>query len=118
ALLLVAREALTNVARHSRADCVELRLELPTDRAAVDGEPVDDSQIRLTVRDDGVGFDPEQAGNGSGFGLHSMAERMAGLGGRLLVDSRPGRGTTVTATCRITAADRPSRQEVDRDRAA
>jgi two-component system NarL family sensor kinase len=58
---------------------------------------------KLTVRDDGVGFDVERtmAENGlsqvRGFGLTGMRERIDILGGRLEVSSRPGHGTTVTA---------------------
>jgi signal transduction histidine kinase len=83
-LLLVAQEALANVARHSRARRVEVKL-------------VDDAALtRLSVRDDGVGFDVDAAPRG-GFGLESMISRMDGLGGRLEVTSARGQGTTVVA---------------------
>jgi signal transduction histidine kinase len=54
-------------------------------------------EIELLVRDSGVGFDPEQAINGSGLGLTSMKERLMLVDGRLSIDSEPGHGTTVRA---------------------
>jgi signal transduction histidine kinase len=80
-LLLVAKEALHNVARHAGATAVRVRL------AASSGA------IGLTVADDGRGFDAS-AGR-SGHGLSSLRERAALLGGTLTVDSQPGGGTRV-----------------------
>lgn len=74
----VAQESLTNVARHSGAKVVELGLQ----RVA--------EACRLTVRDDGIGFDP--AGR-TGYGLIGMRERALMLGGELVVSSQPRRGT-------------------------
>jgi signal transduction histidine kinase len=54
-----------------------------------------DSQIAITVRDDGHGFDPGAVT--SGFGLASMRERVELLGGELSLTSVRGEGTTVTA---------------------
>ena len=48
----------------------------------------------FTVTDDGPGFDP--AASTAGSGLRNMSDRLAALGGSCQVDSRPGRGTTVT----------------------
>ncbi|MBL1375781.1 PAS domain-containing sensor histidine kinase [Zobellella iuensis] len=74
----VAQESLTNVARHAGAKAVELSLHRLADAC------------RLTVRDDGVGFDP--AGR-TGYGLIGMRERALMLGGELVVSSLPRRGT-------------------------
>lgn len=49
--------------------------------------------LLVTLRDDGVGFDP--AGTYDGHGLASLSDRMRSLGGRLEITSQPGRGTTV-----------------------
>jgi signal transduction histidine kinase len=50
----------------------------------------------VAVADDGIGFDPEDAGlRARRLGLTSMEERARALGGRLTIDSRPGEGTTV-----------------------
>jgi PAS domain S-box-containing protein len=85
----VAQEALTNVARHARARRVELTL---TAKAR---------ELRLTVRDDGAGFDPEAqrraAPAGGGFGLLGMRERVELAGGEFRLASTPGAGTTVEA---------------------
>lgn len=85
----VAQEALTNVVRHARAS--RLVVELARE----------DGALRLSVRDDGVGFDVlaarERAGKGGSLGLLSMEERAQLLGGRLEIASSSGRGTEVTA---------------------
>jgi signal transduction histidine kinase len=83
-LLRIAQEALGNALRHAGAARVELVLDVRDSRAA------------LRVRDDGAGFDPEEAAARSRrLGLTSMRERAEALGGRLEIDSAPGRGTTV-----------------------
>ena len=83
----VAQEALTNVARHARRMRVWLRLR------------VRDGVLRLVVRDDGVGFDPEvilrRGVRGEGVGLLGMRERASLLGGRVVIRSAIGRGTEI-----------------------
>jgi len=80
----VAQEALQNALRH--ADATRLDVELAAN----------DRRLLLTVRDDGVGFDPQAAGVRSRrLGLTSMEERAEALGGTLSIESRPGEGTTV-----------------------
>jgi signal transduction histidine kinase len=63
---------------------------------------VHDDTARLEIVDDGVGFDTLEHPLGSadtrGYGLLSMAERAELVGGRLNIRSRPGSGTSVTAT--------------------
>lgn len=83
--LRVVREAVLNAQRYSQADEVSLRFE------EAGGE------IRLTVADCGVGFDPEaKPGDGRPhFGIKIMRARAARLGGRLELQSAPGRGTVV-----------------------
>jgi signal transduction histidine kinase len=78
----VAQEALRNCSRHAKATHVRVAL----DRAA--------THVLLKVEDDGNGFQPARS---KGLGLLGMEERVAQLGGRLRIDSQPGRGTTVTA---------------------
>ncbi|MBT2382341.1 sensor histidine kinase [Streptomyces sp. ISL-11] len=87
ALLRLTQEALTNVARHARAD-----------RAAVTLSYLD-GQVTLDVYDDGVGFTPDApaADGRRTFGLHGMRERITELGGTLTVESAPGEGTAVAA---------------------
>ncbi|WP_445337427.1 sensor histidine kinase [Clavibacter sp. CFBP 8614] len=93
ALLRIAQGAVANVAQHADARSVEI------------GVAVTDAHATLIVRDDGTGFDPERVGEDAGttdsFGLRAMAQRVEQLGGRLDVDSAPGRGTTITAILEV-----------------
>jgi two-component system sensor histidine kinase UhpB len=87
----VAQEALTNVARHARAQCVRIALRQ------------EDGQLALEIRDDGRGFDAAAIGadRACGLGLRGMRERLALVGGELTIDSQPGRGTLVQARVRL-----------------
>ena len=87
-LYRVAQEALTNVARHSRASSARVEL---AETAAM---------VVLEVHDDGVGFDPasELAGGLDHFSLAGMRERVELAGGTWTVWSRKGSGTVLTAT--------------------
>jgi PAS domain S-box-containing protein len=83
-LYRIAQEALTNVAKHSRAANVDVILERRSDH------------VLLIVEDDGVGFDPGSSGGpGQGFGLLGMQERAALVGATLEIESAVGKGTTV-----------------------
>jgi PAS domain S-box-containing protein len=84
-LFRVMQEALQNAVKHSGVRHFEVEL-----RGASDG-------IHLTVRDAGLGFDPETAVNNRGLGLVSMQERVNLVKGTFSIDSRPGRGTTIHA---------------------
>jgi signal transduction histidine kinase len=56
-----------------------------------------DEELRISVEDDGIGFHVEEAlAKPGSFGLTGMNERVALLGGKLQVDSRPRRGTRVS----------------------
>lgn len=85
ALFRIAQEALANVARHSGASRAEVELVYETDA------------VVLRVADDGRGFEP--TGDHPGFGLRSMRERLAKLGGELRVERAPGRGTRIVCSC-------------------
>ena len=80
-LLLLYKEALHNIVRHSRARSVTIALR------------VDRTHLDLVVVDDGVGFVPQE--QTAGVGLRSLRERAERLGARLEIESHPGRGTTV-----------------------
>jgi two-component system, chemotaxis family, sensor kinase Cph1 len=83
-LYRIAQEALTNVAKHSRARHVEVILERRADH------------VLLIVEDDGVGFDPDDADSaGQGFGLLGMQERASLVGATLQIESASGKGTTI-----------------------
>ncbi|MFF3815004.1 GAF domain-containing sensor histidine kinase [Streptomyces bluensis] len=84
AMLRVAQEALHNALRHSGAERVEVTLERRDGTAA------------LRVTDDGSGFEPATVRRaGRHLGLVSMRDRASGVGGRLTVESAPGKGTTI-----------------------
>ena len=82
-LLRVCQEALANVRKHAAARRVWVRLCYA------------DTAVRLTVRDDGKGFDPSTS-NG-GYGLKGMLDRVRQAGGTVEVTSAPGSGTEVRA---------------------
>lgn len=77
----VVQESLTNIVRHAHATAASVAVTLRS------------GQLRAIVEDDGVGFDPSAAT--SSLGVRGMIERAELAGGSLLVDSRPGSGTTV-----------------------
>ena len=82
----LAGEALRNAFRHAHAGRVEVDIRY------------DDAQFRLLVRDDGKGIDPEvlaRQGIEGHYGLQSMPERAALIGGKLAVWSKVGAGTEV-----------------------
>ncbi len=83
------QEALTNVAKHARAERVSVVLHHNT------------QTIWLSVEDDGQGFDPRsqaaRPGCSTGIGLLGMQERIESLGGRLEIESQPGQGSRLVA---------------------
>jgi signal transduction histidine kinase len=95
ALYRAAQEGLTNVRRHARASRVDVLLDF---------QP---GEVRLEVRDNGVGA-TETAG---GFGLLGIRERMHLLGGRLEIHTGPGQGFRLTASVPTPDADRPDQPE-------
>lgn len=95
----VAQEALANVAKHARAHRVGILLE----REA--------TLLRLTMEDDGCGFNVEAVQQlsdaGHHLGLLGMKERVTLAGGSLLVESSPGSGTTILLRIPVPAENRP-----------
>jgi signal transduction histidine kinase len=79
-LLMIAREALHNVVRHSDAHRVDVVLEHGG------------GQLTLLIKDDGLGFEPSRPRPGH-FGLQSMRERATAVGGTLALHSAVGAGT-------------------------
>jgi two-component system NarL family sensor kinase len=101
ALYRIAQECLQNVVKHSQASNARLTFAV---------EPGDSGDVaRLEIVDNGVGFDrfenPLGGDEMGGYGLLSMAERADIVGGRLNIRSRPGSGTTVTATIPLPSAN-------------
>jgi signal transduction histidine kinase len=83
-LLQMAREALSNAARHSHATRMTIDLR------------VEDDTVILSVADDGVGFDPGEIRSTSHLGLTNLHERAASLGGSISIASTLGTGTTLS----------------------
>ncbi|MGE5452097.1 MAG: PAS domain-containing protein [Acidobacteriota bacterium] len=84
AIFRVVQESLTNIARHAQAQHVWVDVVF------------DPAMVRVSIRDDGVGFEPAPPGTSRGLGLLGMRERMLALGGQIQIDSKPGQGTTVS----------------------
>ena len=80
----VAQEAIRNAVRHARAS--QLRVDVRGD----------EHLVRLTVADDGTGFDPTVRARESSYGLRGLQSLVEDGGGRVNVESAPGGGTTVT----------------------
>jgi PAS domain S-box-containing protein len=88
-LMQATRELLFNVVKHAHIK-----------RATVIAELAGDGSVRITVHDGGVGFDPGRVGQvvdaTSGLGLFSLRERLALVGGGLVIESAPGKGSSIT----------------------
>lgn len=86
-VLRIGQEALTNALRHGHAKHVAVRISFS------------DRELRLQVRDDGSGFDPDRVRDG--FGLLGIRERVKELGGEVKVDSALGAGTEIAVVLPI-----------------
>jgi signal transduction histidine kinase len=95
-LFRVLQEALKNAVKHSGARRFSVALR---------GSP---SEISLEVIDYGIGFDHIAAMKSHGLGLVSMQERVNLISGRLLIESRPGAGTTIRVRAPVTEAVGPA----------
>jgi signal transduction histidine kinase len=98
-LLSIAREALSNVARHSRGT-----------RGTVEVESRG-GHVKMVVSDNGVGFDAGKSRSAGHQGLVNMRARVASIGGSLDVDSEPGRGTRIIVE--VTRRDLPGDEATD-----
>lgn len=92
-IVRIIQESLTNVRKHARA--TNARVEVHRQNG----------QLVVSVRDNGLGFNPETTARGEfpKFGLTTMRERASSIRGSLEIDSAPGRGTTVRFTMPVTA---------------
>jgi signal transduction histidine kinase len=85
AFFRIVQESLTNVVLHARAGRVDVLLNLH------------DHHVVMIVEDDGIGFLPGSPGLEDHLGLFGMRERIEMLGGSFVIESSPGKGTTVKA---------------------
>ena len=83
-LYRIAQEALNNVIKHAQASQVKVQII------------AEEKCVRITIVDDGIGFDPEIAESGGGQGFRNMRERATAIGARFSFESSPGKGTRVT----------------------
>ncbi len=101
-LFQAVRELLVNVTKHARASKAKVTITR------------DNNNIKVSVNDDGDGFDTASLsvnkGETGGFGLFSIRERLSHLGGQLDIQSRPGRGSRFTLTLPL------KRQEIETSR--
>jgi signal transduction histidine kinase len=91
----IVQEAVRNAGRHSGAN--QVRIDIAERNGTLSG----------SVQDDGKGFDPSQD---AGLGILGMQERVARLAGKLEVNSRPGKGVTVTFSLPLPAGHRSPEQ--------
>lgn len=95
ALYRIAQEALNNVVKHARANRVLIQLQYTKGQPAAKEDQ--DSGVRLSIQDDGRGFDFDQTTH-QGLGLEIMQERAQAIGAELSIDTQPGKGTRVKVT--------------------
>jgi signal transduction histidine kinase len=88
-LLRIGQEAVGNAVKHGRAQSVAIELCYTP------------WLVRLIVRDDGKGFDPDQPSPTGHFGIQDMRERAESMGSQLTIESDPVRGTTLSVEVRI-----------------
>lgn len=94
-LLNIVREAVSNAIRHGQATCIDIRLEAINDTSSTTlSLPQASNTWRLTVQDNGIGFDPN-AVSGSGHGLGNVGARALEIGGISHIQSTRGKGTLV-----------------------
>jgi signal transduction histidine kinase len=84
ALFLIGREAINNAVNHARAGSISVLFVYQ------------EKEVRMTVQDDGVGFDVAATGRKTEhFGVRSMAERAKQIGAAFRIETAPGRGATI-----------------------
>jgi signal transduction histidine kinase len=102
-LFQAVRELLVNVVKHAKASSVKVSTQRSGD------------QIRVSVEDDGVGFDATQIHSQDhmtgGFGLFNIRERLDHIGGHLDIASRAGKGTRITLVAPITHEKEESKRK-------
>lgn len=93
AFFRIVQESLHNIARHSGASDVQVEVAAAS------------SDLTLTVRDNGAGFDVQESKAAPGLGLVSMRERMHLIGGEFAIESAPGAGTRISARTSLNASN-------------
>jgi signal transduction histidine kinase len=92
----ILQEALTNIRKHAFAQRIDVHLRRQN------------GHVKLSIRDNGQGFDPQAVQTGSQFGLQIMRERAMRVSGTLQVHTTPGSGTQIIAAFPVeTAVSQP-----------
>jgi signal transduction histidine kinase len=89
-ILLIMREGLSNIEQHAQAKLVNLSLLW------------DDSDLVITLEDDGTGFDPDGISGFGHFGVQIMQQRIKEINGSIEVASAPGQGSKIVLRCPLT----------------
>jgi signal transduction histidine kinase len=89
-ILLILREAISNIEQHAQAKVVNLSLLW------------EEPDLVITLEDDGIGFDPEGAVGFGHFGVQIMKQRIKEISGSIEISSVPGQGTKVVLHCPLT----------------
>lgn len=93
--IYIIRESLNNIIKHSKADKVQIKIQL------------NDGQLYIEITDNGIGFSTKNIGRQTGkYGLIGLQERVRLVGGRLTIESKPGKGTNIFITVPIDKGDR------------
>jgi signal transduction histidine kinase len=87
-IYMIFKESLNNITKHSKAGNVEISFVF------------EDGNLKLLIRDDGIGFDYDQVAKGNG--LRNLKRRSAEINGELDINSSPGKGTTISFSAVIT----------------
>ncbi len=83
AVFRLLQESLTNIAKHAKASHAEIAMDM------------EDGRLNLTIRDNGVGFDPAAPRGSQSFGLLGIRERLYLLSGEVRIESSPGNGCVI-----------------------
>jgi signal transduction histidine kinase len=89
-ILLILREGINNIEQHARAKIVSLSL--------LWGE----TDLMVTLEDDGLGFDPDSVSGFGHFGIQIMKQRISEINGAMELESIPGKGSRIVLTCPLT----------------
>jgi NarL family two-component system sensor histidine kinase YdfH len=100
-ILRTVSESLTNIARHAQATEAAVALSVNQSLSGADSGEVEAPALTVTIKDNGLGFDPGNIPSGH-YGLLGIRERIRLIGGQLTLDSAPGKGTILIVEIPIT----------------
>jgi len=89
-ILLILREAISNIEQHAQAKIVNLSLLW------------EEPDLVITLEDDGIGFDPDTVSGFGHFGIQIMKQRAEEINGTIEISSSPGRGSKIVLRCPLT----------------